>query len=85
MKGPQVRYGQEFAFRMKTPTIIKQTVDITKVNGATDIENRGQQWGAEVMSYIQKAKPGCKITLSIDVNMPDGTKRNISSTFRITR
>ena len=59
--------------------------DITKVNGATDIENRGQQWGAEVMSYIQKAKPGCKITLSIDVNMPDGTKRNISSTFRITR
>ena len=85
MKGPAVRYGQEFAFRMKTPTIIKQTIDITKVNGATDIENRGQQWGAEVMSYIQKAKPGCKITLSIDVNMPDGTKRNISSTFRITR
>ena len=85
MKGPAVRYGPEFAFHMKTPTIIKQTVDITKVNGATDIENRGQQWGAELMSYIQKAKPGCKITLSIDVNMPDGTKRNISSTFRITR
>ena len=85
MKGPSVRYGPDFAFHMKTPTIIKQTIDITKVNGATDIENRGQQWGAEVMSYIQKAKPGCKITLSIDVNMPDGTKRNISSTFRITR
>ena len=85
MKGPAVRYGPEFAFHMKTPTINKQTIDITKVNGATDIENRGQQWGAEVMSYIQKAKPGCKITLSIDVNMPDGTKRNISSTFRITR
>lgn len=85
MKGPSVRYGPDFAFHMKTPTINKQTIDITKVNGATDIENRGQQWGAEVMSYIQKAKPGCKITLSIDVNMPDGTKRNISSTFRITR
>ena len=85
MKGPSVRYGPDFAFHMKTPTIIKQTVDITKVNGATDIENRGQQWGAELQSYIQKAKPGCKITLSIDVNMPDGTKRNISSTFRITR
>ena len=85
MKGPSVRYGPDFAFHMKTPTINKQTIDINKVNGATDIENRGQQWGAEVMSYIQKAKPGCKITLSIDVNMPDGTKRNISSTFRITR
>ena len=85
MKGPSVRYGPDFAFHMKTPTINKQTIDITKVNGATDIENRGQQLGAEVMSYIQKAKPGCKITLSIDVNMPDGTKRNISSTFRITR
>ena len=85
MKGPSVRYGPDSAFHMKTPTINKQTIDITKVNGATDIENRGQQWGAEVMSYIQKAKPGCKITLSIDVNMPDGTKRNISSTFRITR
>ena len=70
---------------MKTPTIIKQTIDITKVNGATDIENRGAQWGAELMSYIQKAKPGCKITLTIDVNMPDGSKRSISNTFRITR
>ncbi len=85
MKGPSVRYGPEFAFHMETPKIIKQTIDITKVNGATDLENRGPQWGADVMSYIQKAKPGCKITLSIDVNMPDGSKRNISSTFRITR
>ncbi len=85
LKAPSVRYGQEFAFHMKTPTIIKQTIDITKVNGATDIENRGAQWGAELMSYIQKAKPGCKITLTIDVNMPDGSKRSISNTFRITR
>lgn len=85
MKGPQVRYGQDFAFHMTTPKIIKQTIDITKVNGATDLENRGQQWSAEIQSYIQKAKPGCKITLSIDVSMPDGSKRNISSTFRITR
>ena len=85
MKGPSVRYGPEFAFHMETPKIIKQTIDITKVNGATDLENRGPQWGADVMSYIQKAKPGCKITLSIDVAMPDGSKRNISSTFRITR
>ena len=85
MKGPSVRYGPEFAFHMETPKIIKQTIDITKVNGATDLENRGPQWGADVMSYIQKAKPGCKITLSIDVTMPDGSKRNISSTFRITR
>ena len=85
MKGPRVGYGPDFAFHLKSPTINKQTIDITKVNGATDIENRGPQWGAEVMSYIQKAKPGCKITLSLDVNMPDGTKRNISSTFRITR
>ena len=85
MKGPSVRYGADFAFKMKTPQIIKQTIDITKVNGATDLENRGPIWGADVMSYIQKAKPGCKITLSIDVSMPDGSKRNISSTFRITR
>lgn len=85
MKGPSVRYGPDFAFKMKTPQIIKQTIDITKVNGATDLENRGPIWGADVLSYIQKAKPGCKITLSIDVNMPDGSKRNISSTFRITR
>ncbi len=85
MKGPSVRYGPEFAFHMETPKIIKQTIDITKVNGATDLENRGAQWGADVMSYIQKAKPGCKITLSIDVTMPDASKRNISSTFRITR
>ena len=85
MKGPRVGYGPDFAFHLKSPTINKQTIDITKVNGATDIENRGPQWGAEVMSYIQKAKPGFKITLSLDVNMPDGTKRNISSTFRITR
>ena len=85
MKGPSVRYGPEFAFHMETPKIIKQTIDITKVNGATDLENRGPQWGADVMSYIQKAKPGCKITLSIDVTMPDNSKRNISSTFRITR
>ena len=85
MKGPSVRYGPEFAFHMETPKIIKQTIDITKVIGATDLENRGPQWGADVMSYIQKAKPGCKITLSIDVSMPDGSKRNISSTFRITR
>ena len=85
MKGPRVGYGPDFAFHLKSPTINKQTIDITKVNGATDIENRGPQWGAEVMSYIQKAKPGCKITLSLDVNMPDGSKRNISSTFRITR
>lgn len=85
MKGPSVRYGPEFAFHMQTPTIIKQTIDITKVNGATDLENRGATWGADIMSYIQKAKPGCKITLSIDVSMPDGSKRNVSSTFRITR
>ena len=84
-KGPQVRYGQEFAFHMTTPKILKQTIDITKVNGATDLENRGPQWGADVLSYIQKAKPGCKITLSIEVQMPDNTKRNISTTYRITR
>lgn len=85
MKGPSVRYGPDFAFHMTTPKIIKQTIDITKVNGATDVENRGPQWGPDVMSYIQKAKPGCKITLSLDVSMPDGSKRNISSTFRITK
>ena len=85
MKGPQVRYGPEFAFHMKTPTILKQTVDITRVNGATDLECRGPVWTADIMSYINKAKPGCKITLSLDVQMPDGSKRNVSSTFRITK
>lgn len=85
MKGPNVRYGQDFAFRMKTPTIIKQTIDITRVNGATDLECRGPVWPADIMSYINKAKPGCKITLSLDVQMPDGSKRNISNTFRITK
>lgn len=85
LKGPEVRYGPEFAFHMTVPTIIKQTIDITKVNGATDLENRGKQWGADILSYIQKAKPGCKITLSLDVSMPDGSKRTISNTFRITR
>ena len=84
-KGPRVSYGPDFAFHMTTPKILKQTIDITKVNGATDLENRGPQWGADVMSYIQKAKPGCKITLTIEVSMPDNTKRSISSTFRITR
>lgn len=85
LPGPSVRYGSDFAFHMSLPTIIKQTIDITKVNGATDLENRGSKWGADVMSYIQKAKPGCKITLSIDVSMPDGSKRTISNTFRITK
>ena len=85
MKGPQVRYGDDFAFKMKTPQIIKQTIDITRVNGATDLENRGQQWSAEILSYIQKAKPGCKITISLEVSLPDGSKRPISSTFRITK
>lgn len=85
LKGPSVRYGPEFAFHLKTPTIVKQNIDITKVNGATDLETRGPVWGADVMSYIQKAKPGCKITLSIDVMMPNGKPRNVSSTFRITR
>jgi hypothetical protein len=70
---------------MKTPTILKQTVDITRVNGATDLECRGPVWTADIMSYINKAKPGCKITLSLDVQMPDGSKRNVSSTFRITK
>lgn len=84
-KGPRVGFGSDFAFKMKPPTIIKQTIDITKVNGATDLENRGPQWGADVLSYIQKAKPGCKITISLDVSMPDGSKRNISTTYRISR
>ena len=85
LKGPRVSFGQDFAFHLPAPKIIKQTIDITKVNGATDLENKGAQWNPDVLSYIQKAKQGCKITLSIDVAMPDGSKRNISSTFRITR
>ena len=85
LKGPRVGYGPDFAFKMKAPVIVKQTIDITKVNGATDLENRGPQWGADVLSYIQKAKPGCKITLSIDVQLADGSKRNVSTTFRISR
>ena len=85
IKNISVRYGQDFAFHMKTPTVTKQNISITKVNGAEDLECKGAAFSPEVTSYLQKAKPGCKLNIEVTVAMPDGRKSVIPASYRITR
>jgi hypothetical protein len=85
IKNVSVRYGQDFAFHMKTPTVTKQNISITKVNGADDLECKGAAFSPEVSSYLQKAKPGCKLNIEVTVAMPDGRKSVIPASYRITR
>ena len=80
-----VRYGDDFAFKMKSPTIIKQNVSISKVQGADDLPCNGPNWSPDITGYIAKARPGCKLSIELQVSMPDGSKRNLSASYRINR
>lgn len=80
-----VKYGQDFAFHMKLPVVKKMTINITKVPGADDLVENGPTFGSETLSYLKKAKAGCKVMLDVDVLLPDGKTRSISGSYRITR
>jgi hypothetical protein len=85
MKTVSVRYGQDFAFHMKTPTVLKQNVSISKIQGADDLNCNGATWNPEIQGYVAKARPGCKLNLELQVAMPDGSKRTITGSYRIIR
>ncbi len=85
LKGISVKYGADFAFHMKLPTVSKQNVTILKVPGADDMENKGPNWNPEILSYVAKAKPGCKITIDANVSLPDGTTKTVTGSFRIAK
>ena len=84
-KSISVRQGPDFAFKMKSPQVIKQSITITKIQGADDLESKNNNWSPDIQSYVQKAKPGCKMTIDVTVNMADGSKRTIPASFRVIR
>lgn len=83
-KGISAAYGPDFPFHLKLPVIVRQQVTINKI-GCDEVESKGAGWNAEVMSYVNKAKAGCKVTIDAEVQMPDGSKRNIAGSFRLTK
>ena len=83
MNRVQLTYGEDFAFRLPLPKVISQEVSITKV--ADDIQNKGAQWQADVLAAIAKARPGCKLSITLQVSMPDGSTRTLSASWRISR
>ena len=83
MKAISVRYGIDFAFRVKAPVVEKQTIAITKIAGADDLENKGATWSPEIVSYITKIKKSCKLMIEAVVSLPDGRKVVISGAWTV--
>lgn len=83
-KGIAAKYGPDFPFHLKLPTVVSQSVSISKI-GCDEVECKSAAWNPEVMSYVAKAKAGCKVTVDAIVQMPDGSKRNIAGSYRLTR
>lgn len=85
MKNVAVRMGPDFAFRMKMPKVLKQNITITKVQGADDLETKTADWNPEILSYVQKTKPGNKVYIEVMVEMPDGNKRCIPGQWNLSK
>ena len=83
MKSIAVRYPMDFAFHMKTPKVEKQSITITKIVGAEDLENKGATWSPEIVSYITKIKKSCKLMIEAVVSLPDGRKAVISGAWTV--
>ena len=81
----RVGYGDAFAFKMKTPTIVSQKIGITRLPGAEDLTVKGAVWNAEVKSWRDKVKPGCKVQIEADVIKGDGQKDHITALFTIKK
>jgi len=79
----QLTYGEDFAFRLPLPKVISQEITITKV--VDDLPNKGPVWQSDVTDAIAKARPGCRLTISLQVSMPDGSTRTIPASWRISR
>jgi gliding motility-associated protein GldM len=83
-KGATVKYGDDFAFHMKLPTVNKQTIDIARLQ-IMDKENTGQKWDPETLAIMEKVRPGYKITITANVTLPNGERRAVEGSFRVTR
>ena len=78
-------YGDAFAFKMPVPTILNQTIAITRLPGAEEIKNKGANWNPETTSWRDKVKPGCKVQIEADVIKGDGQKDRITAVFTIKK
>lgn len=85
MKGVDVRYGEDFVFRMKRPKVVGQNITITKVPGADDLYNRTSQWSPDIVVYVYKSKADSKVCIDVEVDMPDGTKRTIAGQWYLVK
>lgn len=83
-KGITAKYGSDFPFHLKLPTVIRQNVSISKI-GCDEVPSNGAGWNSEVMSYVNKAKAGCKVTIDAEIQLPDGSKRFITGSYRLIR
>ena len=83
MKSIAVRYGMDFAFQVKAPVVEKQSISITKIAGADELENKGATWSPEIVSYITKIKKSCKLMIEAVVSLPDGRKAVISGAWTV--
>lgn len=85
MKNVAVRMSSDFAFRMKIPKVVRQEMAITQVKGADDLETKTADWNPEILSYVQKAKPGSKVDIEVTFEMPDGSKRIIPGQWNLAK
>ena len=83
-KAASARYGDDFAFHMKLPTVNKQTIDIARAQ-VMDHENNGANWNPETMAIMQKVRPGYKVNITATVTLPNGEKRPVEGAFRIVK
>ena len=81
----RVGYGDAFAFKMKAPTVTNQKIGITRLPGAEEITNKGAVWNAEVKSWRDKVKPGCKVSIEADVIKGDNSKEHVTALFTIKK
>ena len=86
VKSIRVSYGPEFTFKTKPPIVTSQSVDIKGVNGASDLLSKNATWGPEIQGYLEKVRPGCKISIDAKVTLADGrTNVPVTATFRVGR
>jgi len=85
MTGISVRYSEDLLFKVEPPTIWKQSVNISKVEGPGDIEVRGHygEWSPEVLSYIAKAKKDSKLTIEATLVGHGGVQWAVSGTWTV--
>lgn len=85
MTGISVLYSEELLFEVEPPTIGKQSVNISKVEGPENIESRGHngKWNPEVLSYIAKAKKNSKLTIEATIQLPGGDIRTVIGSWTV--